>query len=298
MNGPTPPPIKTPATQAHTHRFGMAVFLSGLLSLILSFSVLADDKTPRYQFGVVPQFEARSLAKIWQPILSAISERTGIRLEWAGSPSIPSFEKDIANGRFDLAYMNPYHLIVGNRQQGYVPLLRDKDRLLYGVLVVRKNSGISEPTQIDGDTVSFPAPNALGASLLMRAELKDNIGIDIKPRYVKTHDSVYLSVALGTTSAGGGVLRTLDHQPKAIRDTLKVVHTTSPTPSHPIAAHPRVPDSVRNAVIEAFLELGKSEEGRKLIAKIPMRRPEVAHIDDYNALKNMGLERFYIESDQ
>jgi len=44
----------------------------------------------------------------------------------------------------------------------------------------------------------------------------------------------------------------------------------------------------------ALLEMGSTEEGRKLLARIPINKIGPAGIDDYLPLKQMGLERFYV----
>ena len=143
--------------------------------LCLSITTKAEPHT--YTIGVVPQFSALRTIEIWQPVLDAISHDTGIALHLQTSPGIPDFEKSIYSGSFDLAYMNPYHLIIANQKQGYLPVLRDIDRRLYGIIVVNKNSDIDNVSQLDGATVAFPAPNEGGAKLIPRAELDEKFNI-------------------------------------------------------------------------------------------------------------------------
>lgn len=256
--------------------------------------VAAEEGRPEYTVGVVPQFEASRLHAIWRPILDQLEQRTGLRFKLRGSPSIPEFEREFVQGNFDFAYMNPYHLVMANKAAGYVPLIRDTGRQLYGVLVVRKDSEITDPRQLQDQPVAFPSPNALGASLQMRQELFDLFGVTTKSSYVKTHDSVYLNVLLGEAVAGGGVQKTLNRQKPQYRDALRVIHTTTKVAPHPLAALPGVPEADRLAVQNALLDLGKSEEGKALLQKIPIRQVGKATMQDYEPLKQMGLERFAV----
>lgn len=253
---------------------------------------ISAPQQPVYLVGVVPQFEASRLHAIWRPILDRLEKRTGLRFKLRGSPSIPEFEREFVQGNFDFAYMNPYHLVMANKAAGYLPLVRDQGRQLYGVLVVRKDSKITEPRELQGQPVAFPSPNALGASLQMRQELHDLFGVDTKPSYVKTHDSVYLNVLLGETLAGGGVQKTLNRQKPQYRDALRVIHTTTKVAPHPFVALPTVPEAHRVAVQQALLELGNSEDGKSLLQKIPVKQSGRASMADYEPLKDMGLERF------
>lgn len=271
----------------------LKIFLPVLFLLSTSLFA-AESEEGVYTVGVVPQFEARKLHGIWRPILDSLESETGFRFKLRGATSIPVFETEFLSDSFDFAYMNPYHLVLANQKAGYTPLVRDHGRQLFGVLVVKKDSNIKSPSELDGKKVAFPAPNALGASLQMRQELEDNFGAKVKPSYVKTHDSVYLDVLLGVSEAGGGVQKTLNRQKKKYRDALRVIHRTKKVAPHPFAASSRVPENVREAVIKAFLKIGNSEEGKTLLARIPIKKIGVASMQDYEPLTSMGLERFYV----
>jgi len=267
------------------------LFLAFILVIPASASA-----TGSFTIGVVPQFDARRIHTIWQPILTHLEQATGYSFRLAGAPTIPAFEKEFVSGHFDFAYMNPYHLIMAHREQGYLPLVRDVGRQLFGVLVVSKHSGITDVQQLNGREIAFPAPNALGASLMMRQELSDDFGISFTPRYVKTHDSVYLNVLLEETAAGGGVQKTLDRQKSSIRDNLQVLHTTRPVAPHPVAYHPRIDKAVVEKVAAALLKMGQSDSGKKALAAIPIKKIGPAQLSDYQVLETMGLERFHVRN--
>ena len=270
---------------------GLGVLLI-VTAIILTPAVQADRKVV-YRVGVVPQFEIRKIHDAWEPLLQELEKRTGYRFDLQGSKSIDEFEKQFLAGQFDLAYMNPYHLIMANKAQGYQPILRDLGKKLQGVLVVANDSNITDIGQLSNQTIAFPSPNALGASLLMRAELHDQFGLAFKTLYVKTHDSVYLNTVLGQTAAGGGIEKTLQAQNAQIRSSLRVHHETHQVNAYPIAAHPRLPDDVIHSVARAFIQLGQTSSGRKLLSEIPIENIGTAQMSDYADLSAMRLERFY-----
>ena len=263
------------------------------ITLGLVTPVNAAEQT--FRFGVVPQFDARRIQSIWQPIIEALEKQSGYHFELIGSPSIPEFEKQFMAGDFDFAYMNPYHLIKAQKSQGYMPLVRDVGRTLFGIVVVRKDSSIQDVKELDGKSVAFPAPNALGAALIPRTEFGEIYKINIQPEYVRSHSSVYLNVVTGQTVAGGGVQKTLQKQSANIRDALKVIYKTPHVAPHPVAAHPRIDQATRDKVREAFLQLGNTPEGRELLARIPMKQVGQATLEDYAPLKQMGLDKYYVQ---
>ncbi len=277
---------------------GLTAALTGAMITHAATPIAGDTAAvgrPNYTFGVVPQFEQRKLFRIWRPLLDEIGRRTGVHLELTGSPKIPVFEKRFMRGDFDFAYMNPYHVALGSQAQGYIPLVRDGERRLKGIVVVHKDSALQNIAQLQGAAIAMPSPNALGASLLPRADFLAQ-GIDVSPVYVQTHSSVYLHVATGITPAGSGVHSTLRRQPQAIREKLRIIYTSREVAPHPVAAHPRVPEADRERVREAFLELMADEAGRRLLAAIPMANPTTATIQDYLPLLGWGLDKLFVDA--
>lgn len=274
------------------------LFVSGFISGGVYAAALQADEVSHtrvgYSFGVVPQFEQRKLFQIWRPILSELERRTGFRFVLKGSSKIPAFEQRFMAGGFDFAYMNPYHLVIASSSQGYIPLIRDGGRSLHGILVVRKDSGIETVAQLAGKTISFPSPNALGASLLMRAELKGTFGIDFEPKYVQTHSSVYLHILKNLVDAGGGVTQTLELQKPSIKNNLKVLFETRGIATHPVAVHPRVPVEHQMRVRNALLDMAAGKRGKDLFRQVPIKQVVAASMSDYESITMWGLEKYYV----
>ena len=247
-----------------------------------------------YTVGVIPQFEARKLYAIWKPIIDDLGLKTGLKFKLKGSSSISGFEKKLLAGEFDFAYMNPFHPIITKKTEAYTPLVRDHSKKLQGILVVRKNSSVTNIKQLDGKVIAFPAPNALGASLMIRAELANIYKINITPSYVNTHDSVYLNVIYKKTAAGGGVQKTLDHQKPGIKNQLRILYRTQTSAPHPFGVHPRIDERIAKKVQRAFLEMSNSKEGKRLLSQIPVKKIGIAKFEDYTPLLKMGLDKVYL----
>lgn len=271
-----------------------SLFLGGCLLVWAGFMPSASAATTQYTLGVVPQFEQRKLYAIWTPVIDEINRRTGLDIRMVATLTIPNFEAGLEKGKYDFVYTNPYHIMRVYPTQGYIPLVRD-EAALRGILVVRRDSPFKSLADLQGKTLAIPSPNALGAALLMRADLERLYGVYMKPVNVRTHSSVYLHVLNHLTDAGGGVQKTLAEQPPEVRDNLRVLYTTRAMPSHPIAAHPRVPAEVRERVKQAILDMAATPEGKALLSKIPMPNPVPASIDDYLVMRKWGLDSYWVE---
>lgn len=272
--------------------------LTGLVSLVLLLTAVpssaAQETLPAYTVYVVPQSQAADVQRSWGPILDRVQQETGLKLKLKISRDIPSFEADLNAGKADFAFMNPYHQVQAHASQGYAPLLRD-GKPLVGLLLVRKDSPIKSVQDLQGKVLAFPAPNALGASLLIRAELSEHYKVSFQPFYAKTHANTYRQVLLGKALAGGGIRATLDGESDEVRATLRVLMETPPTAPHPLSAHPRVPQAAQLALANALLKLAKDPTLKDQFEDIPMLSPVRADYGrDYAPLEKLHLEH-YIE---
>jgi len=268
--------------------------ITGWFVATMSLATTARAEQVTFKLAVVPQFAATQVNHDWTPLLAALEQATGYHLQLTLYEQVQQFESELLQGVPDFVYLNPYHMVMANEAQGYRPLLRDSDNLS-GILVVRRDGPIKSLADLANATVAFPSPNALGASLYLRALLAETEKITVKPDYVGNHQTVYRQVLRGDAAAGGGVLRTLNKEPDAVREQLSILYSTPDVASHPFAAHPRVANEVVQKITDALLALGNDATGRKLLEAVLMPKPVRADYQrDYAQLGKLKLERYAV----
>ena len=272
-----------------------------VLTLTLSNSVFADQAAvitsqiivskpvKILTFGVLPQQSARVLAKLWTPIIQYLGSKTGLHIRFSTAKDIPTFERRLLAGEYDIAYMNPYHFTVFNLNPGYQAIAKEAKKTIKGIIVVHKDNPIQNISELYGATVAFPAPAAFAASVLPTSKFSA-LGILIMPKYVLSHGSVYLSVARGFFPAGGGVKRTFDNTPKNIRDKLKIFWQTPGYTPHAIAVHPRLnADTVAN-IQQVLLNMKKTQQGKQLLASVKFKELGVAKNSDWDDVRALNIK--------
>jgi phosphonate transport system substrate-binding protein len=275
-----------------TARARLGVFLLVLLLGATPVCPAAEETDAQLQvfsFGVVPQQSASKLARLWAPLLAYLGNKAGMELKFRTAPDIPEFERRVAEGEYDFAYMNPYHYTVFSQVPGYRAFAKAKGQLLKGILVVRADSEIHDPRELEGATLVFPAPAAFAASVLPRAYLAQE-GIAFTPKFVSSHDSVYLAVAKGLYPAGGGVVRTLDGLEPELKAQLRILWTTKGYTPHAFAAHPRLPPEAVQRLVRAMQGASEDEEGRELLAALSMQGFEQAEDSDWDDVRSLGID--------
>ncbi|AUC89731.1 phosphate ABC transporter substrate-binding protein [Alteromonas sp. MB-3u-76] len=262
-----------------------------LLFVFLSLLVTPTLHAQSLIFGVVPQQSAKKMVKSWQPLVDYINSYTGLRIEFQTAKDIPTFEANLSKGKYDIAYMNPFHFVVFNSTAGYKALAKQKNKFLKGIIVVHKDSEITSLDALNGAEIAFPAPAAFAATIVTSAKLrKENIAFI--PRYVNSHDSVYLNVEKQFFKAGGGIYRTLGSS--SANTSLRVLWESPDYTPHAIATHPTLGEDTRQAIINALLSISSDASKAHILKNLGLNgfiSADDSHWDDVRALGISSLSR-------
>jgi phosphonate transport system substrate-binding protein len=278
----------------------MLIFIFLTLSLTWSANVLAQNLAPNspsnktLTFGIVPQQASNVLANVWVPLTQYLSAQTGLTIKFATAKNIPNFEQRLSENAYDIAYMNPFHYVYFAEFNEYNAIAKQANKQITGILVTRIDSNIKSILDLQDKTVAFPAPAAFAASILPRAELTLN-EVDFVPRYVSSHDSVYLNVSKGFFIAGGGVMRTFNNMPEDIRAQLKIFWTTQPYTPHAIAVSQSLPVKDKVAIQTALENLHTTDIGREILNNLGMEAFVIAHDTDWDDVRNLNISKEHVK---
>lgn len=258
--------------------------------LVTMLTVTTAQAKDYLLFGIVPQQSSSTLAKGWIPLMQFLSEKTGKEIRFGTAPNISEFEARVEAGNYDIAYMNPYHYTVFSHTVGMEAISRQKDKLIRGIIVVRKDSPISSLEMLDKTTLAFPSPAAFAATILPQATLNLK-NITLNSEYVSSHDSVYRGVAEGLFVAGGGIERTLSNVTPDIREQLTVLWRSEGFTPHAIAVSLKVDKKTRVAIQNALLLLSEEEKGLKILKKLGFNSFVNSEDSDWDDVRSLNIDK-------
>ena len=224
---------------------------------------------------------------MWSPILQYIEKNSDISLRFATTRNINTFEKRIESGKYDIAYMNPYHYTVSHESQGYNAFAKAKKKRLKGIIVVLKDSPYRSIKDLENSELAFPS-NAFAANLVPTAVLS-KANLSFSSKYVSSHDSVYRNIARGRYPAGGGVLRTFKNTSPEYRDKLRILWKSNGYTPHAFAAHPRVPKSIVEKLQKAFIKMDQDPRGKALLKKIRLKGIEKGTDKEWDDVRALNI---------
>jgi len=265
------------------------------LALPLLWLIAATAAAPVVQaaedplvMGVFPRRNAVETAKLFTPMADYLSERLGREVKLVTSKNFDSFWKAVAEQRYDIVHYNQYHYIRSAKTYKVIAHNQEfgKDAVA-GALFARRDSGITEVSQLRGRTIIFGGGKDAMLSyiapryLLMQAGLKEG---DFKTEIAVTPENAVVALYYKQADAAGGGEVVLD-QP-AVKNAinvqeLRLLATTEPLLFLPWAVKRTMPATLAGSIQSILLDLKNSEAGKQVLKSAIMTGIGKAGDSDY-----------------
>ena len=250
----------TEGTDMDILRSATAVLFLMLICVGLS---AAEPPGHVYYFGVLNQRSVALTTQYWNPILSYVSERSGVPLRMKMRNTAVATTKATVEGEYAFVFTN--HLFTPERTRlGYRVIARPDSADIHAVIVVREDSPYQSLSELDGKAVAFPSPEAfIGYWVPMDAILK--AGIKIKTLFGSNQEGAISQLQLGLVEGAGVNGKVLESYSLREHFRYRVLWKSESYHDLPIMANPSVPKAIVQAVRNAFIGMANDPEGRKVL---------------------------------
>lgn len=266
-----------------------------------TFSPVAASTEAVYVFGVHPLHNPQRLHEVFGPLMAYLSDNiAGTRFRLEASRNYAAYDEKLYARQFHFALPNPYQTINAVKQGYRVFGKMGDDENFRGIILVRKDSGIREVSDLRGKAVSYPAPSALAATMLPQHYLHSHgldVMRDVDNRYVGSQESSIMNVYLGDVAAGATwppPWNALSRERPELLEALEVKWQTEPLPNNGLVVLPEVPAEVVAQVSRALFTLHQTARGRVILERIGLSRFEPADDATYQPVREF-IARFSTE---
>ena len=157
------------------------------------------------RFGVHPLHNPEKLFEVFGPLVELLNEQIpGEKFVFEASRNYQSFEEKLQHRQLEVALPNPYQTITA-LQYGYEIFAKmGDDESFRGLIIVRRDSGIKNISDLKHKRISYPAATALAATMMPQYFLYQhglNILKDVKNMYVGSQESAIVNVFLKESDA-------------------------------------------------------------------------------------------------
>ena len=262
------------------------------LGVLCLLSTMGQAAPPApYAFGVLNHRSLQATAAYWNPILSYVSERSGVPLELHIARTANETTDRVVAGQLDFAYTN--HLFTPKRDKlGWRVLARQDSPGIRGQVVVLASSPIRSLQQLEGRRVVFANPYAV-AGYYVPMDMLHRAGVHVVPVFAGNQEASMGQLVAGQVAAAG-----VNHQLMADFAHRRQLHYRVLAESesfHDLAVmvSPRVAPADSEKVRQAFINMARDPAGLAVLQQVTqaLALPEVrgfapADDRDYNNYRN------------
>ncbi len=250
-----------------------------------------------YLFAIHPLNNPTRLFEVYGPLIDYLNRNIqGATFRLEASRNYEAFEEKLYARKFDFALPNPYQTLKSLGHGYHVIAKMGDDQKFTGIILVRRDSGIEKVADLKGQKVSYPAKTALAAPMMPQYFLQTHgldVNRDIENLYVGSQESSIMNVYLGNVAAGATwplpwEAFQKEHPDKARE--LEVKWETGSLVNNGVVARDDVPAPLAKRVAQLLNSLHETEEGKTILARIPLSRFELANDRRYHVIENFLSE--------
>lgn len=274
----------------------MKILLWLIAAMAMTAARAAEDALV---LGVFPRYKATETTTMYTPLADHLSARLGRKVKVVTSKDFDSFWRGVTEQRYDIVHYNQYHYIHSAQTYQVVAHAQEfgKDAVA-GALFVRKDSGITELSQLRGRTIMFGGGKDAMLSyiaprfLLMQAGLKEE---DFKTEFSVNPPNAILALFHKQADAAGGgdIIIDLPVVKNAVNtQELTLLAKTEPLLFLPWAVKRTMPGPLRESIRSILVDLGNSDSGRNALKSAKATGMGKSDDKDYNPHRKMTTAVF------
>ncbi|MCV6639206.1 PhnD/SsuA/transferrin family substrate-binding protein [Candidatus Albibeggiatoa sp. nov. NOAA] len=257
------------------------------------FSSETTTQKEEYIFGVHPLHNPKQLQVVYAPVADYLSQHfDNIQFRLEASRNYAAYEEKLYAGKFHFALPNPYQTITAE-DNGYTIFGKmGDDENFRGIFITRKDSSLQNPIDVKGQSVSYPAPTALAATMLPQYFLHTNginVNQDIENLYVGSQESSIMNAYLGKVAAAATWPLPwkifLKEKPDFAAE-LEVKWETPTLPNNGLVVRADIPQEVVQKVSALLFTLHENKAGQEILARMPLSKFEAADHQTFQVVRD------------
>jgi phosphonate transport system substrate-binding protein len=238
---------------------------AAILALAVAWPSSAMAQSKPYAFNVLNQRTIALTAEYWNPIITYVSQKSGVPLELKLAKNAHEGNLIAEKGGYDFLYTN--HFFTPERDAlGFQVIARPVGPGVQAQIVVPSDSPIRTLQDLEGKDVGFVSPDGFtGYWVTYDALLRAKVNVNVS--FTGTQEASVAQLKVGKIAAAGVNGLILERYARREGFAYRALWTSQLFPDLCIMAHKqRVPADKIAAVRTAFVGMDKDPEGRRILA--------------------------------
>lgn len=254
---------------------------------------VAEEKQDVLNIGLLPEQNIFEQMSRYRPLADYLFRRTGIKVELKTLTRYGDIIDNFRKEGLDGAFFGSFTYTLGHEKLGVEAIARpekmDGTSTYYGMIIVRKDSGIKSAVDMKGKVFAFVDRTTTAGFLLPLYFFKKN-GISNYHTYLKetyfagTHEDVIKDVMTGKADIGAAKNTIYDMMVKAdkrIEEEVRILERSPDVPENGLALKKTIREAVKDRIRNALLSMHEDPEGAEVLRSLGMKRFIVNTDKDY-----------------
>ena len=287
---------------------GRSLFFAILLFLLTlapgtpaSLALAADTETPQQLLiGLIPEINVFVQVERYEPLGEYISKHSGVRIEFTILSSYGNIIDSFRAMKMDGAFFGSFTGAMAMERLGVTPIVRpvnlDGESSSYGLIVVRKDAGISSVRDMKGKRIAFVDRATTAGYIFPLAYFRkhglENIEEFFSEFYFAgSHDAAIYDVFNGMADIGTAkntVFQNIREKEPAVAASLRVIATSRKVPSNSLCLRTDIGAGLVKKIKTILLKMDQSPEGRRVLKKFGARRFVETTVESYDPVMKIS----------
>ncbi|HRD84203.1 MAG TPA: phosphate/phosphite/phosphonate ABC transporter substrate-binding protein [Rubrivivax sp.] len=258
------------------------------------------------KFSLVPTQDSLRELTYYKPILDQLQKATGKRIEFYMPTSYSSVVEALLGKWVDVAVLGPESYVIARKQEPSVEVFGTYSRLANGiqeagpgykaVLITKKGSKFSSVAALKGAVVALVDPASTSGGLIPEHVFpKQNNTPPLKEYFSKVvysggHDLGAIAVSEGKVDAAfvatHRFMETVNAG-KVKQEDFNYLWYSPLLPQDPFVFRNTLCEPLKQKIVETFMNVDKTDDGRKYLANVKSERVVKMTDADYNVIRDV-----------
>jgi len=248
----------------------------------------------KFYLGLIPEQDLFSQKERYTALASYISEKSGLDVELKILSRYGNIIDNFLSGQLDGAFLGSFTGALAIKKLGVEPLARplwlDGKSTYYGLIFVRKDSGIKNAQDMKGKRFAFVDKATTAGWLLPLTYFQENSIENFRAWFSETyftgtHEDAIYDVLNGKADIGAAkntVLERLTQNDSRLLDELHILATSPEVPANALVVRRGLNNSLKIKLKNILLQMDQDEQGRQILDEFGARKFVETTTKDYN----------------
>ena len=267
------------------------ILLVVIATLIPLADCLATTQDGELTMGIFPRRNPLITNKMFGPLCDYLSYKLGVKVILRIPSNFESFWEGVEKREYDIVHFNQYHYVKAHKKYNYNVIVKNIEfgqATIAGALIVRKDSGIRQVSDLKGKVIVFGGGQTAMQSYIVARYLLQQHGLnvgDYTESFAKNPPNAIMSAYFNQSAAAGSGDKVLNL--KVVSGKINISEmdylARGEQLSHlPWVVKSELPNGMSDELQQILIELTASKQGRVLLKKMRLDGFSEATDRDYD----------------